>query len=215
MFTFLDRKEAGKELAKKLLPYYQQKNTLILALPRGGVPVAHEIAKVLHLPLDVFIVRKLGAPFNEEFALGAIASGGALYLDAEVVRDLGVAPHKINEILEKEQKELERRNTLYRDGRSFPDVTGKTIILIDDGIATGSTVKAAIMALNQHTPQAIILAVPVGPPSIFKEFKDLVHKVICLEVPSYFEAVGQAYKKFPQITDEEVLDLLKQPNDFN
>lgn len=210
MLIFENRQEAGKELAKSLPSYRDKKDTVIMALPRGGVPVAYEVAKALHLPLDVLIVRKLGVPFNRELAIGALAMGGITIIDQTMVTSFGVSRLEIEDVIEKEKQELNRRNDLYREGRDFPDVHSKTVILIDDGIATGSTMKAAIWALKEHHPHKIIVAVPVGPETIYDDFGQIADDVICLGTPSYFYAVGQVYKQFSQTSDAEVLEFLKQ-----
>ena len=207
---FRDRKEAGRFLARKLMAYADRSDVLVLALPRGGVPVAWEVAQVLHAPLDVFLVRKLGLPGHEEFAMGAIASGGVRVLNDDVVRALGVSRDTIEAIAARERRELERRERIYRGDRPAPDVRGRTVILIDDGLATGSTMRAAVAALRQQKPARIVVAVPVGAAETCAEFQDEVDEAICALTPEPFYAVGVWYGDFSQTTDEEVHDLLEQ-----
>lgn len=210
MTVFTDRRDAGKKLAAKLVHYLKKQNTIILALPRGGVPVAYEVAKALHLPLDVFIVRKLGVPFNPELALGALAWEGTIVFNDNIVNGLDIQEDVIQAVVDKENKELIRRNALYREGRDFPDIRAKTVILIDDGLATGATASAAIMALRKKNPDRIIVAVPVGATSTCEHLRQEADEVICLDQPTPFYAVGQVYKDFTQTTDEEVKTLLRQ-----
>lgn len=205
---FRDRKEAGRLLARKLTTYADRPDVIVLALPRGGVPVAFEVARALHVPLDVFLVRKLGVPGHEELAMGAMASGGVLVLNAEVVRALRIPNDIVDKVVAKERQELERRERSYRGDRPAPDVRGRTIILIDDGLATGSTMRAAIAALRQQGPARIVVAVPVGAPETCAEFQDEADEAICAVTPEPFYAVGVWYRDFSQTTDEEVHDLL-------
>jgi predicted phosphoribosyltransferase len=186
---------------------------LVLALPRGGVPVGFEIARALGVPLDVFLVRKLGAPGQEELALGAIASGGVRVLQAEVVRALHIDAATIDAIAEHERVELERRSRLYRDNRPELDVRGRTLILIDDGLATGSTMRAAVAALRSLGPARIVIAVPVAPIEACRELREEVDEVVCAATPPNFVAVGQWYDEFPQTSDEEVRQLLAEASD--
>jgi putative phosphoribosyl transferase len=208
MKKFSDRFEAGKILSKELKSYEKKLNVIVLALPRGGVPVAYEIAKSLSVPLDVFIVRKLGMPGHEELAIGAIAMGGVTVFNDELLKTLYVPQSAINEVKQSELKELDRRNRIYRDNRPFPDLRNKTVILVDDGIATGATMRAAIKALRQLKPAIIILAIPVASPSTYLEMAKLVEKIICPLKPDDFYAVGQWYENFSQTTDKEVCALL-------
>ena len=205
---FRDRTEAGQVLASKLTKYLNQVNTVILALPRGGVPVAYEIGKELGLPVDIFVVRKLGVPGHEELAMGAIASGGVRHINRDVVDQLRIDSETIDVASRREQKEIERREQLYRGQRPPVDVRNKTVILVDDGLATGSTMRAAIAALRQHRPARIVVAVPAAAPQTCSEIAAEVDEIICAATPEPFYAVGQWYQEFSQTTDEEVRDLL-------
>jgi predicted phosphoribosyltransferase len=206
---FQDRREAGRVLASRLEHYRGRPEVIVLALPRGGVPVAHEVATALGAPLDVFLVRKLGVPGHEELAMGAIASGGVVVLNDEVVRGLGVQPEVIERVAEREAAELRRREQTYRDDRPPPDVAGKVAILVDDGLATGSSMRAAVTALRQLGPAAIVVAVPAAPAPTCQELAGEVDEVVCAATPTPFFAVGQAYWDFSQTTDEEVTRLLR------
>jgi len=205
---YRDRREAGRALARDLEQYAGRDDVIVLALPRGGVPVAYEVARTLGAPLDVFLVRKLGVPGREELALGAIASGGVRLLNADVVRGLQIPPATIDQVAATERRELERREREYRDDRPAPDVRGKTAILIDDGLATGASMRAAVAALRQMDPDRIVVAVPIAAPATCEEFRDEVDEVICAQTPDPFYAVGLWYEDFSQTTDEEVRDLL-------
>lgn len=205
-----DRISAGKILAAHLRPYQKQPNTQVLALPRGGVPVAYEVAKQLHLPLDVFIVRKLGVPGHAELAMGALASGDVKLFNQDILDYLKIDSASINEVIKQEQLELKRRELLYRQNLPPLDVTNKTVILIDDGIATGATIRAAIMALKTLNPQKLVLAIPVAQNTTVKELAELVDEVICPLQPQNLIAVGMWYEDFSQTEDEEVLSLLKK-----
>lgn len=209
MKKFMDRYEAGKLLAELLKHYEKNENAIVLALPRGGVPVAYEIAKKLSLPLDVFIVRKLGVPGHEELAMGAIATGGITVFNDEIIESLTIPKFEMDQVIQSEKQELQRRDTLYRDNRPFPVLDGKTIILVDDGIATGATIKAAIKALRQQKPANIVVAIPVAAFSTCEEIAKLVDKMICPLKPHEFYAVGVWYENFSQTSDEEVFELLK------
>ena len=205
---FRDRTEAGQILASKLTKYVNQVDTVILALPRGGVPVAYEIGKELGLPIDIFVVRKLGVPGHEELAMGAIASGGVRHINRDVVDQLRIDSETIDAASRREQKEIERRERLYRGQRPPVDVRNKTVILVDDGLATGSTMRAAIAALRQHRPARIVVAVPTAAPQTCSEIADEVDEIICAATPETFYAVGQWYQEFSQTTDDEVRELL-------
>jgi len=214
IFPFRDRTEAGRLLAQKLREYASRDDVVVLALPRGGVPVAYEVANTLNVPLDIFLVRKLGLPGNEELAMGAIASGGVRVLNEEVVRALNIPDEIVDEVAEKEERELERREREYRGGRPPVDVRGRTAILIDDGLATGSSMRAAALALRNNQPAQIVVAVPVGAPSTCAEFESEVDKVVCAVTPEPFWGVGQWYRDFSQTSDEEVRDLLRRAASF-
>ena len=207
---FRDRAEAGRRLAEKLRQYAKRPDVLVLALPRGGVPVGYEVARALSAPLDVFLVRKLGFPGQEEFAMGAIASGGARVLNTNLIQRLHVTPETVDAIAAKELRELERREQAYRGSNLLPSVRGKTVILVDDGLATGASMYAAAAALRSQEPARIVVAVPVGAPDSCGDFGALVDEVVCAEMPEPFVAVGQWYDDFNQTTDEEVRDLLRR-----
>jgi len=210
---YRNRTEAGRALAEKLTEYAGRTDVVVLALPRGGVPVAYEVARSLDAPLDVFLVRKLGVPGHEELALGAIATGGVRLLNHGVVRSFEVTPRVIDEVTASEQAELERRARVYRGDRPPPEVRGKTVILIDDGLATGASMRAAIAALRQGEPARIVVAVPIASPSICDEFRDEVDEVVCARTPDPFYAVGMWYDDFSQTSDDEVRDLLQRAGD--
>jgi predicted phosphoribosyltransferase len=205
---FKNTREAGQHLAEALIQYEGSQDCLILALPRGGVPVAYEVAKRLCLPLDILLVRKLGVPRHEEYAMGAIASGGILVINQDVVRQLHIPSTAIDQVRQKEQKELMRREKLYRGKLAAPEIKGKTVIIVDDGLATGATAKAAIAALRETEAAKIIVAVPVGAASTCREVSMLVDKLVCLYRPEPFGGVGQWYDDFSQTSDDEVQKLL-------
>jgi predicted phosphoribosyltransferase len=205
---FRDRCDAGRRLAGELARYANDPGTIVLGLPRGGVPVAYEIAKKLHLALDVFLVRKLGVPGHEELAMGAIGSGGGAYLNADVLRALHISPGEVHSVVLREQRELERRENLYRDGRPSPAIVGKTVILVDDGLATGASMFAAIAALRKRDPERIVVAVPVAPAATLDAFRTDVDEFVCVLMPEPFVAVGTWYDDFSQTTDDEVRLLL-------
>lgn len=207
---FQDRVEAGQKLAEKLERYAHQDDVLVLGLPRGGVPVAWEVARALGAPLDVFLVRKLGLPGHEELAMGAIASGGVRVLNEDLMQRLPIPESIINAVAEKEQQELGRRERLYRGDRPPLDVHGKTVILIDDGLATGSTMRAAVAALRKQDPARLVVAVPVGAPETCAEFRSEADEVICATMPEPFYAVGYWYGNFDPTSDEVVRALLAQ-----
>jgi predicted phosphoribosyltransferase len=211
--VFHDRQDAGRTLAGLLGHYRGRPDVVVLGLPRGGVPVAREVARALAAPLDAFVVRKLGVPGHEELAMGAIASGGGVVLNDDVVRGLGIAPEVIRRVAEEEGRELLRRERLYRDGRPMPDLAGRTVVLVDDGLATGASMQAAITALREHGPGRIVVAVPVAPRSTCQELRTRVDEVVCATTPSPFLAVGASYRDFGQTTDEEVRDVLRAAAD--
>jgi len=206
--AFANRSEAGRLLAEKLEKYAGRDDVLVLGLPRGGVPVAYEVAKRLNAPLDVFVVRKLGVPGFEELAAGAIASGGVRVLNEDVMRAIPHADETIEVVSARERAELERREQMYRAGRPAPDVRNRTVILVDDGLATGATMRAAVKALRQSGAAKIVVAVPVGPPDTCDEFEQLADETLCLSTPPFFQAVGQYYEDFSQTTDHDVRELL-------
>jgi putative phosphoribosyl transferase len=208
--AFANRREAGAELASKLHQYAGRNDVVVLALPRGGVPVAFEAAEALEAPLDIFLVRKLGVPGRPELAMGAIASGGVRVLNDEVVRWYGIPPAAIDAVARQEQAELERREREYRRGRPLVALGGRTVILVDDGLATGSTMKAAVRAVRQHAPARVVVAVPVGAQATCDEIGDLTDETVCARMPTPFSAVGQWYRDFSQTTDEEVRELLEE-----
>jgi len=205
---FRDRSDAGRLLAAKLAAYANRPDVLVLALPRGGVPVAYEVARALNAPLDVFLVRKLGVPGHEELAMGAVATGGVRVLNDQVVGLLRIPDYVIDAVAAWEQQELARREHLYRGERPPPVVRGQTVILVDDGLATGATMHAAIKALRQQQPARIVVAVPTASPETCDQLRAEVDEVICAITPDPFYAVGLWYEDFSQTTDEEVRDLL-------
>lgn len=208
---FKDRKDAGQFLARKLTEYRNRDDVVVLALPRGGVPVAYEVAKALHAPLDIFLVRKLGVPGFEEYAMGAIASGGIRVLNEALVKQLDIPLEVVDELTARELVELERRERLYRGVRKPLDVTGQTVIIVDDGMATGFTMRAAVKALRKKNPGKIVIAVPVGEREVCHSFQDEVDTVVvCAMMPEPFYAVGILYRNFAQTTDAEVQQLLRK-----
>jgi predicted phosphoribosyltransferase len=207
---FRDRSEAGRVLAARLTAYAGRPDVLVLALPRGGVPVAFEVAQALHAALDIFLVRKLGVPGHEELAMGAIASGGVRVLNEDVVRGLDIPEEVIASVAAQARQELERRERLYRGQRPPPDVRDRIVILVDDGLATGSTMRAAVAALRQQGPKRIVVAVPVGAADTCAEFANEADEAVCARTPEPFYAVGLWYEDFTQTTDEEVRELLER-----
>jgi putative phosphoribosyl transferase len=206
--AFPNRSEAGRLLAETLEKYADRDDVIVLGLPRGGVPVAKEVAKRLRAPLDVFIVRKLGVPGFEELAAGAIASGGVRVLNEDVMRAIPHADQAIEAVTARETTELKRREQIYREGRPAPELRDRIAILVDDGLATGATMRAAVKALRQRGVAKIVVAVPVGPPDTCHEIEEQADETICLSTPEFFQAVGQYYEDFSQTTDEHVRDLL-------
>jgi putative phosphoribosyl transferase len=207
---FRDRKEAGQRLAAKLSAYANGSDVLVIGLPRGGVPVAAEVAKVLHVPMDICLVRKLGVPNHKELAMGAIASGGVRVLNYDVLSWLKLSSKTIDEVAARELRELQRRDRAYRGDRLPPEVRDRTIILVDDGLATGSTMKAAISVLKEQHPQRLVVAVPVAAPDICQEMEELVDEVVCIMTPDPLYAIGFWYENFAQTTDAKVCKLLQK-----
>jgi putative phosphoribosyl transferase len=207
---FRDRRHAGQVLAERLSTYADRVDVIVLALPRGGVPVGFEVASALHVPLDIFVVRKLGVPGREELAMGAIASGGVRILNDEVIRSVHLPPDAIDRAAESQALELERRERLYRDDRSLPDLRDLTVVLVDDGLATGSSMRAAVQALRQHGPARTVVAVPVAAADTCRALRPEVDEVVCALTPEPFYAVGQWYEEFDQTSDDEVRDLLQR-----
>jgi putative phosphoribosyl transferase len=205
---FRDRADAGRHLLSRLGAHQGRPDVLVLGLPRGGIPVAYEVARGLGVPLDVFVVRKLGVPGQEELAMGAIATGGVRIVNRDVVDALHIPPDVVDRAAAEEARELERREQSYRGERPEPQVAGKTVILVDDGLATGSTMRAAVAALRQQGPARIVVAVPVAAPSTCQELRREVDEIVCFATPEPFMAVGRFYDDFAQTTDEEVTELL-------
>jgi predicted phosphoribosyltransferase len=205
---FRNRLEAGRILAERLSAYAKRPDVVVLALPRGGVPVGYEVARALDAPLDLFLVRKLGVPGHEEYALGAIATGGVRVINEDLVRALRLSPEVIDTIAAREQQELERRERLYRADRPPADVRGRTVILVDDGLATGSTMRAAVQALRKQGAARIVVAVPIAAPDTCDALRAEVDDIVCAATPEPFRAVGLWYEDFSQTTDDEVRDWL-------
>ncbi len=214
MSEFADRTDAGRRLAQELSEYEDREDTVVLGLPRGGVPVAFEVTRKLEAPLDVFVVRKLGVPGNPELAMGAIASGGVRVVNEEVVSSTRISDQQIERVSQEEEEELERREQTYRGARPGLSLEGKVVLLVDDGLATGATMRAAINALREHRPREIVVAVPTGPAETCSELEGMVDEVICLTTPSPFLGVGGSYQDFSQTTDEEVRDLLERADEL-
>ena len=212
---YRDRIDAGKQLAARLSDYADRDDVLVLALPRGGVPVAYEVAKALPAPLDIFLVRKLGVPGHEELAMGAISTGGARVINADVVDYLRIPARVVDAVVDTELRELERRERLYRGARAEPDVSGKTVILVDDGLATGSTMRAAVEALRHQNPARMVVAVPVSAPQNCDEYRMGVDEIICAQTPEPFMGVGRWYRDFSQTSDEEVREILARSESLN
>ncbi len=206
--SFRNRTHAGKQLAAALTEYAHAPDSIVLALPRGGVPVAFAVARELGLPLDLILVRKLGFPGHEEFAMGAVASGGVRVVQPEVLRQCGISDDELDALCARELAEIGRRERQYRGGRQRPILQGQTVLLVDDGLATGSTMRAAIEVVRQSEPARVVVAVPVGAPDSCKALADFADHLVCLHQPANFRAVSQAYSHFDQIADDEVQDLL-------
>jgi putative phosphoribosyl transferase len=209
--TFRDRRDAGQVLAQELAPYQGRENLLVLGLARGGVPVGWEVAAALNAPLDVFLVRKLGVPQWEELAMGALATGGGVVVNDNLVRSLGIRDEQLQAAIARETEELHRRETAYRGGRAPVDMAGKTVILVDDGIATGASMLVAVRAVRAANPARVVVAVPVGPLSACRELAQEADDVVCATMPPGFEAVGQVFEDFHQVSDDEVRELLATP----
>jgi len=210
MEPFRNRSDAGRKLAQKLLHYANHSDVIVLALPRGGVPVAYEVAVALHVPLDIFIVRKLGLPGQEELAIGAIASGGIRVLNEDIIRALDIPPGMIDHVAQRELQELQRRERGYRGDRPAPEVRDRTVILIDDGLATGASMRAAVAGLHTQNPKRIVVAVPIAAPETCEAFETIVDEVVCGTTPEPFIGVGRWYEDFSQTTDEEVRRFLEE-----
>lgn len=207
---FMDRKDAGIRLAARLKKHKGEKDLLVLALPRGGVVTGFEIAKSLGAPMDVLIVRKIGFPGQPELAIGAVSETGAVVLNESIISSYGVSEDYVQKETSRQKEEISRRVRLYRKGKPISGLEGKTIILVDDGVATGATVKAAIMTLKKEKINRLVLALPVSPPDTADELKKMVDDFICLELPAYFGAVGAFYADFTQVSDEEVVEMLER-----
>jgi putative phosphoribosyl transferase len=205
---FRNRADAGRILAQRLKAIAADDDVIVLALPRGGVPIGYEVAQALTADLDVFLVRKLGVPGHEEFALGALAGGGVRVLNEPLIQELGLSRAEIDNITAREQREIQRRETAYRQGRRALPLACRTVVLVDDGLATGSTMLAAVRALRAYAPARIIVAVPIAAPEVCEAFRDYVDEIVCVETPEPFYAVGLWYEDFSQTTDEEVRQLL-------
>jgi putative phosphoribosyl transferase len=207
---FRNRQQAGQLLASRLEKYANREDVIVLGVPRGGVPVAFEVAKALNLPLDIFVLRKLGVPGREELAFGAVGSGGVRVLNPNTVEQFRISDVDIAAVTRAEWQELKRREEMYRGDRSPLEVRGRTVILVDDGIATGSSVLAAIHALRQMRPAAIVVGTPVAPPNTVSRLQHEVNELVCVEMPHSFYGVGQFYVDFSQVSDEEVNELLER-----
>lgn len=209
--TFRDRREAGQVLAQELASYRGTDGLVVLGLARGGIPIGWEVAAALHAPLDVFLVRKLGVPQWQELAMGAIASGGGVVINENLVRNLGLSDDDLQDAIERETTELERREQAYRGGRAAVPVADRTVILVDDGIATGASMLAAVRAVRASNPARIVVGVPVGPASACRQLEEEADQVVCVTMPPAFEAVGQVFDDFHQVSDDEVRELLATP----
>ncbi len=208
--VYRDRRQAGRVLGKALAQYAGRSDVLVLALPRGGVPVGFEVARSIGAPFDVFLVRKLGFPRNEEYAMGAIASGGIRVIDEALVRHVGISPAAVERVVEQEERELRRREYAYRGGLPPVEIGGRTVIFVDDGLATGSSMRAAVKAARRRGARRIVVATPVGPPDTVRELAQFADEVVCPSTPEPFLAVGRFYRNFDQTEDAEVVDLLRE-----
>ena len=206
--TFKNREEAGRQLVAELLQYRDDPHGLILALPRGGVAIGYQLSLALHLPLDVFITRKIGAPDNPEYAIGAVTETGSRYLNQEAVRSFGLSRHELDRLIHVQENEIARRKNLYRQGRLLPPLTGRTVLLVDDGIATGSTFLASALAIRSLQPHRLVGAIPVGPSSTIREVRAHVDELVVLMTPDPFEAVGNFFVDFTQVEDRDVVEYL-------
>jgi predicted phosphoribosyltransferase len=211
-YLFQDRHDAGRQLAQALIRYREARDTIVLALPRGGVVVAYEISLALHLPLDVLVTRKLGTPGNPELAMGALAETGYRHLNTDVIREFGVSQHELEEEVRRQQQEINRRIQRYRQGQRLPSLKDQTVILVDDGIATGATFYASLAALRDMHLGRLIAAVPVAPPHTPQDLKPKVDEVVILATPSLFFGIGQFYLDFAQVDDDEVIECLTKAN---
>jgi putative phosphoribosyl transferase len=205
---FKNREEAGRRLAAELLQYRDDPRSLVLALPRGGVAVGYQLSLALHIPLDVFITRKIGAPGNPEYAIGAVAETGSLYLNQEAVSSFGLSQYALDRLIHIQEKEITRRKDLYRQGRSLPQLTGRTLLLVDDGIATGSTFIASVLAIRSLQPRRLVGVIPVGPSSTIREVRAQVDELVVLMTPDPFYAVGNFFADFTQVEDRDVIQYL-------
>ena len=206
--TFKNREEAGRQLVAELLQYRDDPHGLILALPRGGVAVGYQLSLALHLPLDVFITRKIGAPGNPEYAIGAVAETGSRYLNQSAVSSFGLSRHELDRLIHVQENEIARRKNLYRQGRPLPQLTGRTVLLVDDGIATGSTFMASTLAIRSLQPRLLVGVIPVGPPSTIREIRSYVDELVILMTPDPFYAVGNSFIDFTQVEDRDVIQYL-------
>jgi putative phosphoribosyl transferase len=208
--VFKDRADAGRQIARQLMRLADRPDVIVLGVPRGGVSVAFEVARALRAPLDVFLSRKLGVPGQPELAFGAVAAGGGRYLDEDLVHSIGISSAEIERITAEVRNELDRRATLYRDGRPPLQVAGKTVILVDDGMATGASIYAAVQALRPMRTAGLVVAVPVAPPATWAWLRKFVDEIVCLNLPNAFLAVGEFYEDFAQVEDAEVIELLQR-----
>ena len=207
---FIDRPDAGRQLAARLNAFANRRDVVVLALPRGGVPVAAEVSRALNVPFDIFVVRKVGVPGHPELAMGALASGGVRVLSQELIDELGIPLAIVEQVTARERAELERRDRLYRGDRPMPDFAGRTAIVIDDGLATGSTMEAAVLALRAHAPARVVVAVPVGARETCERLARIADEVVCAQTPAPFNAVGLWYERFDQVSDDEVISVVSR-----